>query len=156
MKLTVFPIIVAMLISSGCNGQTNKKNSSDEAPANPKTNISVKKEFDKNGNLIRYDSTYTYSYSNAGNNVLMNDSVLNMFEEHFNRNFFFSDAPYFEHFFYGDTLMKNDFYEDDYFFKRFRNNSMAMDSLFRKMDKFKNEFFEKQFKDYQEEHLKKQ
>jgi hypothetical protein len=156
MKTTGFLVVAAILISSGCCGQANKMNAKGETPENPKTNISVKKEYDKNGNLIRYDSTYTYSYSNSGNNVLINDSVMDVFKDHFNRKFFFSDAPYFEHFFFGDSLQKKDFYEDDYFIHRFRDNSAAMDSLFIKMDKFKNEFFEKQYKDYQGEHLKKQ
>jgi hypothetical protein len=154
MKLTGFLIVVAMLISSGCSGQTNKKNSSDEVPGKPKTSIRVNKEFDKEGNLIRYDSTY--SYSNSGNNLLTNDSVFDDFKDHFNRSYFFSNEPYFEHFFFDDSLMMRDFYKDDFFIHRFRNNSTAMDSLFLKMDKFKNEFFEKQFKDYQDEHLKKQ
>jgi hypothetical protein len=51
--------------------------------------------------------------------------------------------------------MTRDFYKDDFFIHRFRNNSFAMDSLFLNMDKFKNEFFEKEFKDYQEENNKK-
>jgi hypothetical protein len=156
MKLTGFLIVAALLVSGGCNKQTDKISTPGEGSGNPKPTIKVSKEYDKDGNLIRYDSTYSYHYSTSGNNLLMNDSVFNTFKDHFNQSYFFLNEPFFEHFFFDDSLMIRDFYKDDFFIHRFRNNSTAMDSLFLKMDKYKNEFFEKQFKDYQEEHLKKQ
>jgi hypothetical protein len=147
MKLTGFLIVAAFLISGGCSGQTDKKNTPGEAAGNPRPTIKVNKEYDKDGNLIRYDSTYSYYYSNSGKNLLMSDSVFNAFKDHFNQSYFFSNEPYFEQFFFDDSLMMSDFYKDDFFIHRFRNNSTAMDSLFLKMDKFKNEFFEKQFQE---------
>lgn len=86
----------------------------------------------------------------------MNDSVVNAFKDHFNKSFIFPNDPCFEHFFFDDSLMMHDFYKNDYFINRFRNNSDAMDSLFMKMDKLKNEYFEKEFKEYQKENLKKE
>lgn len=35
----------------------------------PHVEIKVNKEYDKKGNVIRYDSTYVYTYSNTGGNI---------------------------------------------------------------------------------------
>jgi len=64
--ITLF--VAVSLIFSGCNGQEVKKdkNTSDTTLISgnqPKEDIKVNKEYDKDGNLIRYDSTYTYYYS---------------------------------------------------------------------------------------------
>ena len=60
--------ILALLLSLalfGCNGQTkNEKMAIQTDTIQPKTDIRVNREYDKNGNLIRYDSTYSYYYSN--------------------------------------------------------------------------------------------
>lgn len=61
-------ILVAVLLSFSlisCNAQeksqkTEQKNDSIQ----PEVNISVNKEYDEQGNLIRIDSTYTSFYSN--------------------------------------------------------------------------------------------
>jgi hypothetical protein len=148
MKFIGFQILAAILFSSGCFGQANDKGNLDVKPNKPKTSIKVNKEFDKDGNLIRYDSTYSYSYSNNDIDPLLSDSVLNAFKDQFNKSYFFSNEPYFQHYFFNDSLMMNDFYKKDFFINRFRNNSQAMDSLFLKMDKLKNDYFDKQFKEY--------
>ncbi len=59
--------ITLMLLFSSCNAQTKKDEPKNQNELNsnlPKKNISVNKEFEKNGNLIKYDSTYSYYYSN--------------------------------------------------------------------------------------------
>jgi hypothetical protein len=156
MKSISYLIIAALLVSNGCSGQTKNKENPKENPNNPKTNIRVNKEFDKSGNLIRYDSTYTYFNSTIEKNPWLEDSIFNAFKEHFNKSYFFSKEPYFEHFFFNDSLLMKDFYKNDFFIHRFRNNSEAMDSLFLKMDKLKNDYFEKQFEEYKnEQQLKK-
>ena len=48
----------------------------------PKENIRVNKEFDKNGNVIKYDSAYSYYYSNIKNNPVVADSIFNKFRNH--------------------------------------------------------------------------
>lgn len=47
--------------------------------AEPETNIEVNKEFDENGNLIRYDSTYTSYYSSSNISPEMADSIMKQF-----------------------------------------------------------------------------
>ncbi len=41
----------------------------------PKEDIKVNKEYDENGYLIRYDSTYTYYYSNIEGDEIVADSI---------------------------------------------------------------------------------
>ena len=111
----------------------------------PKTNIRVNKEYDKNGNLIRYDSTYSYFYSNTINNDSIRDSIYENFKNHFNRNYFFSNEPFFDNLFFQDSLLKYDFYKKDFFYDRFRQNMGRMDRLFREMDSLKNNYYHNQF-----------
>ena len=69
--------IMLTVTLSGCNGQKWKKEIADTAKVNtPKTDIRVNKEYDENGNLIKYDSSYSYFYSNSKNNDGIRDSSL--------------------------------------------------------------------------------
>jgi hypothetical protein len=129
-----------------CNGQDKKQGFSGKADNEiPQTNIKVDKEYDKDGNLIKYDSTYSYYYSNIKSDADMMDSILNNFKTHFNQRYFFSKDPFFNNFFFQDSLLIYDFYKKDFFVNRFRNNMMRMDSLFWGMDSVKNSFFNKQY-----------
>ncbi|HNV95003.1 MAG TPA: hypothetical protein PKG63_00910 [Bacteroidales bacterium] len=50
----------------------------DPSPKNqPNVHIDVKRQLDENGNVIRYDSTYSWSWSNADGNI--NDSLFSQF-----------------------------------------------------------------------------
>jgi len=111
----------------------------------PKTNIIVNKEYDDKGNLIRYDSTYSSYYSNIETNKHLGDSVFNNFKNYFNQSYVFSNQPYFNNFFFEDSLLKYDFYKRDFFSDRFQNNMDHMDKLFMEMDSLKNSFFYQQF-----------
>ena len=148
-------IIMFIAVSSvfwGCNGQevkkdkTKKLNDSILVAANqPKEDIKVNKEYDKDGNLIRYDSTYTYYYSNIEGNKTTADSIFNHFQTMFEQNYPFSVKPYFHHLFFQDSMLQYDFYKNDFFYKRFIKNRQQMDKLFREMDSVKNKFFMEQF-----------
>jgi hypothetical protein len=128
-----------------CNGQTNKLSENDTSTSRPQTNIKVDKQYDSNGNLIKYDSSYSQYYSNIKDDKNRRDSIFSNFKNQFNRKYFFSNDPYFNDFFFQDSLLKYDFYRKDFFLNRFRNNMTMMDSLFRGMDSLKNSFFGKQF-----------
>jgi hypothetical protein len=143
MDLIAFVLSVTLI---SCNGQSDKQNGgSDTSSAAPRTNIKVDKQYDSNGNLIKYDSTYSYYYSNVSNNKNMRDSIFSDFRNHFNQKYFFSDDPFFNDLFFQDSLLKYDFYRKDFFMNRFRNNMGLMDTLFWRMDSLKNSFFNKQF-----------
>jgi hypothetical protein len=138
--LAVLAISIAL---SGCNGQTMSKENKPKTPA-PQTNIKVNKEYDKNGNLIRFDSSYSSYYSNIKGDSLRKDIIFNNLKSLFNNIYFFSNQPYFKDFFFADSLLKYDFYKKDFFYNRFRQNMERMDSLFRGMDIVKNDYFNKQ------------
>jgi len=85
----------------------------------PDVDISVNKEYDENGNIIRYDSTYSYSYS--GGSYAEFDSIMKSMmpgQLHgFNDPFFsddfmsgfpspFGGDPFFNNFFLTDSLMQ--------------------------------------------------
>ena len=148
MKVIKLLSIAFALLFSSCNAQIEKKEkeTSDVRSSNiPKKDIRVNKEFDKNGNLIKYDSTYSYYYSNIKNNSSLADSMFNKFRGQFQAQYPFSDRPFFDNFFFQDTLLKYDFYKKDFFSERFKRDMNNMDKLFLEMDSAKNQFFEQQF-----------
>ena len=73
---------------SACNAQAKKENLLKQPEDNtllltdtlntPKVNVKVNRQYDKDGKLIRFDSTYSYVYKgNAGNqNPMSNDLSL--------------------------------------------------------------------------------
>jgi hypothetical protein len=143
MKLRIIYILAIIMTFTSCNGQTKNKDNLSKNNL-PQTNIKVSKEYDKNGNIVRYDSTYSSYYSDIKGDSLLRDSIFHNFTDHFNEKYFFSEHPYFKDFFFQDSLLKYDFYKKDFFYDRFRNNMERMDSLFREMDIMKNDFFRKQ------------
>jgi hypothetical protein len=143
MRTTMLAVLAVSIALSGCNGQTMNKENKPKTTV-PQTNIKVNKEYDKNGNLIRFDSSYSSYYSNIKGDSVLKDSIFNNFKSRFNNSYFFSNQPYFKDFFFADSLLKYDFYKKDFFYNRFRQNIDRMDSLFRGMDIVKNDFFNSQ------------
>jgi len=143
-RMVIFAIALSMTIQS-CNGQ--KKETDKNLSQNlPQTNIKVNKEYDKNGNIIKYDSAYSSYCFNIKGDTVLRDSIFDNFKSHFNRKYFFSTQPYFNSFFFEDSLLGYDFYKKDFFYNRFRYNSQFMDELFHEMDSIKNSFYNQQFK----------
>ena len=144
-RLDVLTIAVSLTMLS-CNGQSIRdKGEGAKSDTIPQTIIKVDKKYDNNGNLIKYDSSYSYYYSNIKDNNNLKDSIFNNFKKQFNNSYFFSSDPYFNDFFFQDSLLKYDFYRNDFFINRFRNNMRMMDSLFWRMDSLKNSYFNRQF-----------
>jgi len=147
MKRTWMLFIAVTLILSSCNGQ-EKQTSNDklsDAKNAPKEDIVVNKKYDEQGNLIKYDSTYTYYYSNIENDTIAEDSIFTNFRKMFELEYPFSYKPYFNDLFFQDSLMKYDFYKEDFFTERFRQNLEQTEKIFREMDSIKNQFFNEQF-----------
>ena len=68
----------------------------------PDEHINVNKEFDEKGNVIKYDSTYSWSWSSDGSQNI-NDSIAAKFPEIYNNRSFF-DNPFSNQFnFFNDT-----------------------------------------------------
>jgi hypothetical protein len=142
----ILAIAVSVALMS-CNGHTkSQENISKADTIAPHTNIKVNKQYDKNGNLINFDSTYSYYYSNVKSNSRLRDSIFNNFKDQFNHKYSFSKDPFFNDFFFSDSLLKYDFYKKDFFLDRFRNNMHRLDSLFWGMDSLKDSYFNRQFR----------
>lgn len=147
MKRTWILFIAVTIVLSSCNGQEkqNKNDKLSDVQNAPKENVKVNKEYDEDGNLISYDSTYTYFYSNIKNDRLAEDSIFNNFRNMFESKYPFSYKPYFNDLFFEDSLMKYDFYKEDFFTKRFLQNMEQAEKMFQEMDSVKNKYFMKQF-----------
>ena len=148
MKRIWMLFMAVTLILSSCNGQEKqiKKDKSGDAKKAPKEDIIVNKQYDEHGNLIQYDSTYTYFYSNIENDTIAEDSIFTNFRKMFELQYPFSYKPYFNDFFFRDSLMKYDFYKKDFFTERFRQNIEHTEKIFQEMDSIKNKFFFEQFR----------
>jgi len=96
MKRFILLSILSASIFGICLAQSKdlKKNS-------PKEDIKVNKKYDEKGNLIQYDSTYTYNWSS--DTTLMNQmspgDMKNLFGDHFK---FFNDSSMMRNFFFDD------------------------------------------------------
>jgi hypothetical protein len=137
--LSIVYISVLLISLSACKGQTNnmiapkKENSGiaiHDTLNKPKFNVKVNKEFDSKGNLIRYDSTYSYSFK--GNGSMAFPDSLGAFK--------FSRSPWAELFnvhkkmLSADSLFKQDFFKNDFFRQQEEWNQLFFDSFGPKTD----------------------
>lgn len=103
-RFAVFSIVMMCLIINSLAQQPNQKSNS------PKENSTVNREYDENGNLIRFDSTYTYSWSN--DTTMMNhmspEEMKVFFGDHFK---FFNDSSFVGNSFFNefDQMFSNHF-----------------------------------------------
>jgi hypothetical protein len=133
---------------SACNGQAQQHPESTvkadtlaaQADA-PKSEVRVNKEYDANGNLIAYDSTYSSFYSSHNTDPALMDSLFRDFQPRFNRQFPFMTDPGFNDLFFRDTLLYPDFFHEDFFRKRMEMNDRWMQRMMAEMDSMKNSWF---------------
>ncbi len=149
MKTLIYPIFSALIVCSSCNGQTHKDKKSEtettkihtDGLGQPKVDINVNKRYDKKGNLISYDSTYTSYYSSKKRDKILMDSLFKEFKPIFNEKYPLMNDKNFNTLFFNDSLLYNDFFHDDFFIKRFELNEKYMSRMMQQMDSVKNEFF---------------
>ena len=144
-----FIILASVFLLVSCNAQTekttdNKENIQYEDSIRPKIDYKVDRKYDKEGNLIKYDSTYTYYYSNIDKDALINDSVFSKFNDHFKNNPF-SNQNFFDDFFKDDKYLEDDFFKEDFFSEHFRKNQDLMEQMLFRMDSLKNLYFSEEF-----------
>lgn len=118
-------LVLAMSVSFAQKNDRKGKSSM------PQTHTQVNKEFDKNGNLIRYDSVYSYQYSST-NNV-----EIDSFLRHFNTAF-----PMSRNLAFGKDLFPQEEMESDFFADLFADEYKA-ESLF-----FGSKYYEELFRRY--------
>ncbi|REE07715.1 hypothetical protein DFQ09_11145 [Winogradskyella pacifica] len=146
MKNLIYLLFVLSII--GCNSQENKEketqqsNKQEQDTIKPKETWGVKKQYDEFGNLIKYDSIYSYSYSNIkGDSLQVNlDSIMDSFKNYVNKNTSFNWKDNFSFFPENDSLFMDDFFKEDYFFKTWQNQNTELDKMIKKLDSSRNDF----------------
>ncbi len=118
----------------------NENLSQQEISEMPKENVKVTKEFDENGNLIRYDSVYTYFYSNT--KTAQNPEEIMKYLEEIEQRFKFPGQSIFDQFFNDDEFFFKNFYSDFYnkeIIKDFQKHNHFIESQIEMIRKFLNE-----------------
>ena len=123
----------------------------DTVNTNPKIDIKVEKEYDDDGNIIRYDSTYTYVYRHSDGNLeeLNMDSIFNNFKPYFFDNGFDIMQSPFDGFFDKDTLYQKHFFDSDYFMQQFNRQKFQFEDMIREMDSLRNRYLKELYPEYQ-------
>jgi hypothetical protein len=148
-------IVVALIVSLTCGCNANKKEketlannyeAAKDTSNKPDIRVKVNKQFDSAGNIIKYDSTYSYFYSSPGGGriSLENDSVYSRFKSYFDKEYPDFFKPH-NDIFYNDSLFKYDFYNSDYFSKRFRMNQKLFDQYYHEMDSIKGKYLHEKY-----------
>lgn len=135
--------LMILILAGGCAAKNSEAQSKKDNKNKPQTKILVNKEYDENGNLISFDSTYSSFYSNVQNDSTLGDSLFSDFHSGFFNYFPDMQKPFLNDMFFEDSLLTYDFYKDDFFSKRFRLNRDKFDKLFERMDSIKNEYYDK-------------
>lgn len=146
-KLTV--LLVALVLAA-CNNQEkdntpNQQKEQDTTVAVPQAQWNVKKEYDEFGNLVKYDSTYTWSYANKeGESLNVNlDSIMDSFKGYFGQNTPLNWSDDFFYFPKNDSLFMLDFFDEDYFYRSWRDQLSELDARIRRMDSSRNYFMKR-------------
>lgn len=148
-------LFMISLLSLSCNAQKNKSKNTEikeNIVAQPKGSWKVNKEFDDKGNLIRYDSIYSWS-SNGKLDEFSNvdkDSLLQSFKSRFFNNFSDFKNRGFDDVFSKDSLFSKRFFDDDFFRSDFGRDFMDIDKIRQQMIVMQKKFLEK----YQSEFTK--
>jgi hypothetical protein len=117
-------LLILLLLITECTAQSEKSESDKKLKTTPDIQINVNKQTDKNGNIIRYDSTYSYAYSSENTG----DSTWAQFERKMNSGNPLFIRPQFLSLFKNDSLFFN---SQDQFFRSFkRMNDEMMRSFF--------------------------
>ncbi len=138
MKTKMLILVFTFFGIVSCNSQESKSEKKVTTKNKPHEEFQVNRKYDKQGNLIEFDSTYTSYYSNIKGDTLAIDSIMRNFETYFNRHF---SAVNSNNIFGMDSTFHRNFFSDDYFEKQFFRQNEFMLKMMRDMDSIKNEFF---------------
>ncbi|MDX1279005.1 hypothetical protein [Oceanihabitans sediminis] len=154
MKIYISLCLISLL-SISCNSQnknlenTEAKYDNQKIIQEPKGSWKVDKEFDENGNLIRYDSIYSWSSQDKYNklSISQRDSLIQSFKSKFFTNFLELKNQGFEDIFANDSLVSNYFFNDSFFESNFGSDFMDINNIKKQLIARQKEFLKKhQFK----------
>jgi hypothetical protein len=138
-------LLCISFLSTSVLAQLNKPNKQ------PKKDIKVNREYDENGNLTRYDSTYVYTWSSDSTFQIMNDSsffremdmskMQKRMQEQLNR-FFGPDSlrqngkghPFFSDDFFNNDFFDTDFFDSQMFRRNFNNRDSSQNDFYKEFD----------------------
>ncbi|HBZ35805.1 MAG TPA: hypothetical protein DEO33_05245 [Rikenellaceae bacterium] len=142
MKKLALLLVSFSIVVAGCYGQSDKKGQP-ATSVQPKANIKVNKEYDKNGRLIRYDSTYTYVY--PGTDSLFTDEFFKEFEQRFN-SYFISPRTYmFPVYPFPQMSPFYEFFQNDSSMVKYNQYRKQIEKLYKEIDSIRNAFYFEQF-----------
>jgi len=144
-------LLLAAILTLGCNAQEKNKEPLSKTETDskrtepPKGTWKVDKEFDENGNMIRYDSIYSWSSGDdfAQLGKADQDSLLRSFQSRFYRNFSRIDDPRYKDLFADDSLFTKRFFDNDFFGSQFGKDFMDIDRVRERMEAMQKEFLER-------------
>lgn len=144
MKKIIAACILLVFSFASCKGQKAQEKITENLDTiKPQTKVSVKKEYDEYGNLVRIDSTYSSFYSNIKNDSILEKKIFNTFKNNFNNRFHSFDSLFIDDFFNDDPFKLHDFYTDEFFQNNLKLHQKRMQDIFREMDSVKNKFYKK-------------
>ena len=146
-------LIISLLsmLFLGCEGQEKKRIDTDkdkEKKAStqiPNEKWDVRKTYDEAGNLVIYDSIYSYSYANpTGDSLKVNlDSVMQSFRSFYEKTKLFTNGDHLSYVPKYDSLFMKNFFQDDYFLNQWQRQPIQIEEMLKKMDSTRNEFLKK-------------
>jgi len=125
-------LVVVGLLCIGCNGQNNEHNKTQIIEKeHPKGSWKVDKEFDEQGNLIKYDSIYSWSSSDISDGIstMDHDSLMQRFKSKFFSQYSKFQDDGFDSVFSEDSLFSQHFFNDDFFGSDFGTDLMDLDKI---------------------------
>ncbi|MBT8183647.1 MAG: hypothetical protein KJN76_02305 [Eudoraea sp.] len=145
-------IFVVAILAISCNAQENKKENNNKEEISeatpPKGSWRVNREYDEAGNLIQYDSIYSWSSEDEFGNLsaMDQDSLLQSFHSKFFKHFRGSSAfnpKDFPGFFDNDSLIRERFFSEDFFDSEFGKDFMDIDRIHERMEKMQEQFLKR-------------
>ena len=145
MRKNIVLVKVMLFSLLSCSSQETKEMKGSNAEKKPEISWKVNKEYDENGNLIRYDSVYTWSLSEGFDSlsVVSRDSLLNSFESDFYRNFNQFKNTGFSNMFGRDSLFSKRFFGNEFFESDFGKDFLEMDRIQKGVIRRQQRFLEK-------------
>ncbi|MBU2906271.1 hypothetical protein KO529_15865 [Arenibacter algicola] len=154
MKKFVFSLLSGLILVA-CQAQDDRskskvdlaeKNTDSISVNKPKISWKVDKKYDEKGNVIGYDSIYSYSYSNLKNlpKEMNLDSIMNSMKFFSQGNLSsFMEGHNLGQFMDMDSIMNGSQYFKDFFERQRSNNFSDMRELFQQMDSLQNMMMER-------------
>ncbi len=143
-KLILNTLLFSFILIS-CNSQVKQNEQVKNLDTiQPKVDIKVQKKYDKEGNLISIDSTYSYFYSNIHKDSIQEKLIFDKFMFEFNNQYKSLDSIFMSDFFSDTPFKIKDFYTDDFFQQNFKFHQKRIERTFKEMDSLKNSFYNNQ------------